>query len=117
MCSSASVIDIGSWRDPTYIAAKTGVVGLGRALARGLAGDGIRVNVVCPGTTDTELFREGLRSNGWTEEQIARQVPLGRIGQPADIARAIRFLLSDEAAYITGANLVVDGGRTVGGGK
>lgn len=117
MCSSASIIDIGAWRDPTYIAAKTGLLGLGRALSRGLAEDGIRVNVVCPGTTDTELFREGLERNGWTVEHIAKQVPLGRIGDPMDVARAIRFLLSDEAAYITGINLVVDGGRTVGGGR
>lgn len=117
MLSSAAVIDTGAWRDPAYMSAKTGLLGLGRAMSRALAGDGIRVNVICPGTTDSELFRKGLESIGYTVDDIVKQIPLGRVGDPMDIAYAIRFLLSNEASFITGVNLVVDGGRTVGGGK
>lgn len=117
MLSSASILDTGSWRDPAYMSSKTGLLGLGRAMSRALAGDGIRVNVICPGTTDSELFRKGLRGTGYSIDDIVKQIPLGRVGDPADIAYAIRFLLSAEASFITGVNLVVDGGRTVGGGK
>lgn len=117
MLSSASVIDNGSWRDAAYVAAKTGLLGLNRALSRQLAGDGVRVNVICPGTTDSALFRRGLEGIGYSIDDIIKQIPLGRVGQPEDIAHSIRFLLSDEASFITGVNLVVDGGRTAGGGK
>jgi NAD(P)-dependent dehydrogenase (short-subunit alcohol dehydrogenase family) len=113
--SSASILDTSTWRDPTYLSSKMGLLGLARGMARGLAGDGIRVNVICPGTTDSALFREGLAQSGSTVEDVENLIPLGRLGDPMDIARAIRFLLSDEAAFITGTNLVVDGGRTCGG--
>ena len=84
-------------------------------MARGLAADRIRVNVVTPGTIDTPLFRRGVANAGGSPERTAQTVPLGRLGEPIDVGRAIRFLLSDEAAFITGANLVVDGGRTSAG--
>ena len=92
-----------------------GLIGLTRALAKGLAGDGIRVNVVTPGTIDTPLFRRGIESAGGSAEATAAVVPLGPLGQPIDVGRAIRFMLSDEASFITGSNLVVDGGRTSAG--
>jgi NAD(P)-dependent dehydrogenase (short-subunit alcohol dehydrogenase family) len=113
--SSASTRDISTWRDPTYLSSKTGLEGLARAMARGLGPDGIRVNVVSPGTTDSTLFREGLEKTGHTVDEVTRTIPLGRLGDPMDVARAVRFLLSDEAAFITGTNLIVDGGRTSGG--
>jgi NAD(P)-dependent dehydrogenase (short-subunit alcohol dehydrogenase family) len=114
--SSASIFDTSTWRDPAYLASKTGVVGLVRAMARALGPEGIRVNVVTPGATDTNLFREGVRHNsGGDIEHLIKRIPLGRLGDPMDIAHAVRFLLSDDAAFITGANLVVDGGRTSAG--
>jgi NAD(P)-dependent dehydrogenase (short-subunit alcohol dehydrogenase family) len=117
LTSSASIIDLGAWRDAAYISAKTGLLGLMRSISRALAGDGIRVNMICPGTTDSALFRHGLANIGRPLDDIVSQIPLRRLGQPEDIANAIRFLLSDEASFITGVNLMVDGGRTVGGGK
>jgi NAD(P)-dependent dehydrogenase (short-subunit alcohol dehydrogenase family) len=113
--SSASTFDASTWRDPAYLSSKTGLVGLARAMARGLAADGIRVNVVTPGTVDTPLFRQGVAHGGGTVDDTAKIVPLGRLGDPWDLGRATRFLLSDEASFITGANLVVDGGRTCAG--
>lgn len=116
LASSASTFDTGTWRDPAYLTSKTGLIGLARAMAKGLAADGIRVNVVTPGTIDTPLFRRGIASApGSSAEATARTVPLGRLGEPIDLGRAIRFLLSDEASYITGTNLVVDGVRTSAG--
>lgn len=115
LASSASTFDTGTWRDPAYLSSKMGLIGLGRAMAKGLAADGIRVNVVTPGTIDTPLFRHGIASANGSAEATALNIPLGRLGQPIDVGRAIRFLLSDEASFITGTNLVVDGGRTSAG--
>ncbi|MCZ6449511.1 MAG: SDR family NAD(P)-dependent oxidoreductase [Deltaproteobacteria bacterium] len=91
-----------------YAASKAGIVGFVKALARELAPDGITVNAVCPGIADTALPR-GHRSD---EELYARakQIPLGRIAQPGDIAGVMNFLASDAASYITGQALLVDGG-------
>ncbi len=75
---------------------------------------GVRTNVVSPGWIETELNREYL----WTEpdlrDRVVRQIPLGRTGTPEDVARAVVWLCSDEAAYVNGAVLRVDGGLTVG---
>ena len=90
---------------PAYAAAKAGIVGLTRAHARLLGPRGIRVNCVAPGVVETPAWGEG----GVGEEWI-RLVPLGRCGHAADVARAIAFLVSDDAAYVSGACLVVDGG-------
>jgi NAD(P)-dependent dehydrogenase (short-subunit alcohol dehydrogenase family) len=86
-----------------------------RAFAAELAVHGIRVNGISPGTTETPMLAaefavapDPARERAQNESTI----PLGRFGQPEDIAAAVAFLLSDEATYITGANLVVDGGRT-----
>jgi 3-oxoacyl-[acyl-carrier protein] reductase len=103
------------WGDHAhYAAAKAGVVGLCRSLAVELAPRGIRVNAVIPGLIETpqssdpvnSLGPEGLRKAGAT-------IPWGRVGQPQEVATAIRFLTSDDARYITGQSLVVDGGLTV----
>ena len=98
-----------------YSAAKAGVVGLVRALAVELAGEGVRVNGVAPGYVRTaqalseehSLGPEGLAN-------AAEFIPLGRVGEPEDIADVIVFLASDEARYVTGQVLVVDGGLLVG---
>jgi NAD(P)-dependent dehydrogenase (short-subunit alcohol dehydrogenase family) len=115
LCSSASTFDTGTWHDPAYLTSKTGLIGLSRAMAKGLGPDGIRVNVVTPGTVDTPLFRKGIENAGGSPERTAKTVPIGRLGEPIDLGRAIRFLLSNEASYVTGTNLVVDGGRTSAG--
>jgi NAD(P)-dependent dehydrogenase (short-subunit alcohol dehydrogenase family) len=91
-----------------YVAAKGGLVALTRQLANELAGDGIRVNSVSPGFTATRL-NEDLRGSG-AEARWASRIPLGRYASPHEIAAACAFLASDEASYITGTDLIVDGG-------
>jgi NAD(P)-dependent dehydrogenase (short-subunit alcohol dehydrogenase family) len=98
-----------------YTATKGGILAMSRALAAELAGFGIRVNAVCPGAVDTPLLAaEFAQAADPAGERLAteRSIALGRIGQPEEIAQAVLFLLSDEASYITGAQLLVDGGRT-----
>jgi NAD(P)-dependent dehydrogenase (short-subunit alcohol dehydrogenase family) len=98
-----------------YTATKGGVLAMTRAFAAELAVHGIRVNSVSPGTTETPmLMAEFAAAPDPARERAENEstIPMGRFGQPGDIAAAVAFLLSDEAAYITGANLVVDGGRT-----
>lgn len=98
--------------DGAYDASKAGVEALTRAMALRCAPDGIRVNCVVPGTTDTPLMWAGTPP-GWRDEIIERakaEIPLGRMAAPVEIARVIAFLLSDDAVYVTGAALAVDGG-------
>jgi NAD(P)-dependent dehydrogenase (short-subunit alcohol dehydrogenase family) len=98
-----------------YTATKGGVLAMTRAFAAELAGNGIRVNSISPGTTETPMLMAEFDASPDPAKERAENestIPLGRFGQPEDIAAAVAFLLSDEAAYITGANLVVDGGRT-----
>ena len=98
-----------------YTATKGGVLAMTRAFAAELAGHGIRVNSISPGTTETPmLMAEFAAAPDPARERTENEstIPLGRFGQPGDIAAAVAFLLSDEAGYITGANMVVDGGRT-----
>ena len=90
-----------------YVAAKAGVIGFTKALARELGGRGVRVNAVAPGYIETELtavLSEPVR------DAILANTPLGRLGRPEDVAGAVRFLCSDEAAFVTGEVLLVDGG-------
>ncbi len=96
-----------------YAATKAGLLGLTRSMALDFAPDGVRVNAVCPGAIQTGMMESFLNSQKNPEEalqSIGRGIPLGRVGQPEDIARAVCFLASPEASYITGAALVVDGG-------
>lgn len=98
-----------------YSASKGGVSVLTRALALDHARDNIRVNAVLPGDVDTPLLRSGGRDKPLTDEEIARMgesIPLGRVAQPEEIAKVVSFLASDEASYITGVLLPVDGGYT-----
>jgi len=92
-----------------YGASKAAVDAFSKGLATELAGDGIRVNVVAPGITDTDIHTTGGRT--LDREQLARAIPMGRMGTPAEVASAILFLISEAASYITGANLRVGGGR------
>lgn len=113
---------VGSKNSPVYSAAKFGVIGLCRSLARAHAHEKIRVNVVCPGVTNTPMLRDFVRRPGQSEgaetdiEDLVRmraaQGPMGRPAEPEEVARAALFLISDEASYITGVALPVDGGLT-----
>jgi NAD(P)-dependent dehydrogenase (short-subunit alcohol dehydrogenase family) len=98
-----------------YAAAKSGLVGLTRSLALDYGPYGIRVNVVAPGFVRTRLVEESIARSSdraGAEAAMVRAVALGRIGTPAEIASVVRFLVSDEASYVTGASLLVDGGLT-----
>ena len=100
---------------PAYNASKAGVIALTRSLALQVGPQGIRVNAVCPGFVVTPLNEQiilGAPNPAAKEAEMARPYPLGRLGRPADVAAAILFLASDEAAWITGASLLVDGGLT-----
>ena len=94
-----------------YGAAKAGLLGLTRSLARAVARKGITVNLVVPGVFDTEMTRS-MRPEA--QEAIRSMIPLGRRGDPRELAHAVRFLLADEAAYITGSVVTVDGGLSMG---
>jgi 3-oxoacyl-[acyl-carrier protein] reductase len=106
--SIASVVGlIGNAGQANYAAAKAGMIGFSKSLAREVGSRAITVNVVAPGLIDTDMTR------GLSEEQrtaLGAQIPLGRLGDPADIAAAVAFLASPEAAYITGETLNVNGG-------
>ena len=95
-----------------YSASKAGISALVRCMAVDYAKYGIRVNAIVPGATETGLMWNNVRPEDvpGMREQLNREIPLGRLGQPADIARAIVWLLSAESAYVTGAQIVVDGG-------
>jgi 3-oxoacyl-[acyl-carrier protein] reductase len=93
-----------------YSASKFGLFGLSRALALEVASDNVLVNCVAPGFVDTDLTRRVLGPQ--QIEEVTAQIPMHRLAKPEEIARVIRFLVSDENTYITGQNVVVDGGFT-----
>jgi len=108
--TSAVGID-GNFGQTNYIAAKAGVIGMTKVWARELGRHNIRVNAVAPGPTDTEMVRS-MPENILT--LMKSRIPLGRLGQTRDVANAYLFLASDEASYISGAVLRVDGGIVIG---
>jgi meso-butanediol dehydrogenase/(S,S)-butanediol dehydrogenase/diacetyl reductase len=103
---------VGCLSSPAYCAAKAGVVGLTKAMAVDHAKEAIRVNCVCPGPVDTPMLTSGEPSKyAAAEDERARlRMPLARHAQPGEIAATIAFLLSDEASYLTGSIISVDGG-------
>ncbi len=107
---------VGHGAIPSYTAAKHGMIGLTRSLAHRLGAEGIRVNAVCPGYIDTPMLAPALTDPA-ARSRLEGSVPLGRLGAPADVATVVRFLLSDEARYVHGAAVVVDGGVTATGGQ
>jgi len=117
VCVSSDAARVGSTGEAVYAASKAGLLGFVKTLAREVARNGIAVNVVCPGPTDTKLLAEvRSRENGERiMEAMKRAIPMGRIAQPEDIAGAIAFFLSDDAGYITGQVLSVSGGLTMVG--
>ncbi|MGY0195055.1 2-hydroxycyclohexanecarboxyl-CoA dehydrogenase [Leptothrix sp. BB-4] len=109
---------VGSSGEAVYAACKGGLVAFSKTIAREHARHGITVNVVCPGPTDTALLAgvaEGAPNPEKLIEAFTRAIPLGRLGQPDDLASAIVFFASDDAGFITGQVLSVSGGLTMNG--
>ncbi len=109
----ASIAAMVCWpRIYTYSATKGGVIGFTKALAGAFAQSGINVNTVAPGAIETPMLDSILKEIGMTREQVCQATPKGRIGRPEDIANTVAFLASEEADFITGQVLIVDGGYT-----
>ncbi len=109
---------VGSSGEAVYSACKGGLIALAKTLAREHMADGIVVNTICPGPTDTPLLDAMAHDGGFGEKvvpRLERAVPMRRLARPDDYPGAVAFLLSDEAAYITGQTLSVSGGLTMHG--
>lgn len=100
---------LGNGLIPAYSASKGGMLSLVRSLADDLGSDGVRINAVSPGQIRTPMLQTSV--DNLPAGTFERRILLGRLGEPAEVARAVRFLLSSEASYITAAELVVDGGN------
>jgi acetoacetyl-CoA reductase len=111
VCISSVNGQRGQFGQTNYSAAKAGLFGFARALAREVAADGITVNTVSPGYVDTSMVEAIPRE---IREAILRRIPVGRLGHPSDIARVVSFLVAEESGYITGANVAVNGGLYMG---
>lgn len=104
---------VGSSGEAVYSACKGGIASFTKTLARELARSGVTLNVVCPGPTDTPLFRSFADQK--LADALTRAIPMGRLGQPEDCAGVIAFLLSDDAKFMTGQTVSVSGGLTMHG--
>lgn len=111
----ASRAVFGARSRSSYSAAKSALVGLTRTWALELAEHAVTVNAVAPGPVDTELFHRTRPAGSDAEAQVLQTIPLRRLGQPDEIAAAICFLLGDDAGFITGQTLCVDGGGSIPG--
>lgn len=107
---------VGARGAAAYGASKGAIVQLTRSMALDHAADGIRVNAVCPGDTDTRMLDGTISGLPRTQllKQLGEAIPLGRVGKPSEVADAVCFLASDQASFITGAMLAVDGGNSAG---
>jgi 2-hydroxycyclohexanecarboxyl-CoA dehydrogenase len=108
---------VGSSGEAVYAACKAGIIGFSKTLAREVARKQVTVNVVCPGPTETQLLADVMSGEGGDKvlAGMKRAIPLGRLGTPVDVAGAVAYLASDEAAYVTGQVLSVSGGLTMAG--
>jgi 2-hydroxycyclohexanecarboxyl-CoA dehydrogenase len=108
---------VGSSGEAVYSACKGGVIALTKTLARELVGKGVILNTICPGPTDTAILRSFLEGPDGTRiaEGLKRAIPMRRLGVPEDYPGLVAFLLSDDAAYITGQTISVSGGLTMHG--
>jgi NAD(P)-dependent dehydrogenase (short-subunit alcohol dehydrogenase family) len=107
---------VGLARRAAYSAAKHGLEGLTKTLSSEWARRGVRVMSVAPGYVATELLAGTMKAGGFTFEDVAGRTPLGRLAEPSEVARVVAFLVSDDAAYLTGSSVLVDGGWVADGG-
>ncbi|MBC8058654.1 MAG: SDR family oxidoreductase, partial [Rhizobiales bacterium] len=115
--NTASVSGLGAdWEMCAYNAAKGGVVNLTRSLALDYGGRGVRVNSVCPSLTRSGMTNKMLEDEALVDKFMER-LPLGRVAEPADIAAVVTFLASEDARFVNGVNLPVDGGVTASNGQ
>jgi NAD(P)-dependent dehydrogenase (short-subunit alcohol dehydrogenase family) len=112
--TSSSLGLIGARNNPAYSASKHGVIGLTKSAALEYAEDGIRINAVCPGLTRTPMAANLMGTDPLVEAQRMSAYPMGRMGDPTEIAEAVLWLSTDAASFVTGHAMVVDGGRTIG---
>jgi 3-oxoacyl-[acyl-carrier protein] reductase len=110
----ASRAALGAVTRTAYSATKSGMLGMARTWALETASHGITVNVVAPGPVETDMFHEVIPQGSPKAEQLARSIPVGRIGRPSDVARAVMFFASRDADFITGQSLYVCGGASIG---
>jgi NAD(P)-dependent dehydrogenase (short-subunit alcohol dehydrogenase family) len=116
ICNTASVAAItGPGGMCAYAASKHGVLGLTRVAAMENAAHGVRINALAPGWTETPMVQQASAQNHSFAEQVHKSIPAKRGGQPSEVAAAAVWLCSDEASYVFGQMLVVDGGMTIGG--
>ncbi len=104
---------VGSSGEAVYAAAKGGIIAFTKTIAREMARHQVTANCVCPGPTDTALLASAFGDNPKLRDSLARAIPLRRLGSPVDLANAVAFLASDEAAFITGQTVSVSGGLTM----
>jgi len=110
----ASRAALGAATRTAYSATKSGMFGMARTWALETAGHGITVNVVAPGPVETDMFHEVIPQGSPKVDQLARSIPVGRIGRPDDVARAVMFFAAKDADFITGQALYVCGGASIG---
>ena len=110
----ASINGLTGLGEEPYSAAKAGLINLTKNMAVRYGRHGVRANVICPGTIQTPIWNERVTEEPEIFERLAAWYPLGRVGQPEDVAHAVLFLASDEAGWISGVTLEVDGGLTAG---
>lgn len=113
---SSVVGHVGLARRAAYSAAKHGLEGLTKTLAAEWGGRGVRVVCVAPAYVETELLAGTMAAGGFTLDDVAARTPLGRLAEPVEVARVVAFLASDDASYVTGSSVLVDGGWVADGG-
>jgi 2-hydroxycyclohexanecarboxyl-CoA dehydrogenase len=104
---------VGSSGEAVYSAAKGGVIAFTKSTAREMARKQVRINVVCPGPSDTQLFAEFAGDNQGLRDALTKAIPLRRLGQPEDVAGAVAYFASDDSTYVTGQTVSVSGGLTM----
>lgn len=112
-CSSVAGL-FGFEGSSAYTASKHAVIGLGKSASLEYAKSGIRINTICPGIIETPMVQRYFKEEPAARESLIAQIPMGRVGLPSEIAKAVAWLSSPDASYLHGHSMIVDGGWTVG---